>query len=421
MASILFRGGAVLDSDAGILLDGYEVLVENDRIKEVSDRPIRINDADIIDLHGNVLMPGLIDAHIHIYLSELDLARLAGIPTSLAVAKAGPVLRSMLERGFTSVRDNGGADWGIREAVNSGVLRGPRLFIAGRAISQTGGHADYRNRAGDGAGHHCCSALGLFAHIADGVPAVLQATREELRKGADHIKIMISGGVASPYDPLESLQFTDEEIKAAVVSANNWGKYVAAHAYSARAIRRGVECGVRSIEHGNLIDEPTAKLVAEKGAFVVPTLVTYDAMARRGRELGLSESTLEKNRKVLDRGLCSIEILSDAGVEIGFGTDLLGSLQVDQSRELLLRSEVQSPAEVLRSATIINARLLGKEGELGAIKPGALADLVVVQGNPLENLDVFQHQGASLPVILKGGEVVKRESVCSLRTITAMA
>jgi imidazolonepropionase-like amidohydrolase len=240
-----------------------------------------------------------------------------------------------------------------------------------------------------------------------------------LRKGADHIKIMISGGVASPYDPLESLQFTEEEIKAAVDSATNWGKYVAAHAYSAPAIRRGVECGVRSIEHGNLVDESTATLMAERGAFVVPTLVTYDSMARRGRELGLSPSTLEKNKKVLECGLRSLEIFKSAGVEMGFGSDLLGILQPDQSREFLLRSEVLSPAEVIRSATITNARLLGREAELGIIRPGALADMLVVQGNPLQDLEVLQNQGASMPVIIQGGRFVKRGTIAKARSLIA--
>jgi imidazolonepropionase-like amidohydrolase len=418
LTSILFRGGAVLDTQAGILLEGHEVLVENDRIMEVSDRPIRSGDATVVDLQGQTLMPGLIDAHVHIYLSELDLTRLAEIPTSLTVARAAPILRGMLDRGFTSVRDNGGADWGIREAVNSNILAGPRLFIAGRVLSQTGGHGDYRSRTvGSSPAGHCCSGLGMFADVVDGTPAVLQAAREQLRKGADHIKIMISGGVASPYDPLESLQFTEEEIKAAVDSATNWGKYVAAHAYSAPAIRRGVECGVRSIEHGNLVDESTARLMAERGAFVVPTLVTYDSMSRRGRELGLSPSTLEKNKKVLDCGLRSLEIFKSAGVQMGFGSDLLGVLQPDQSREFLLRSEVLSPAEVIRSATTTNARLLGREAELGIIRPGALADMLVVQGNPLEDLEVLQNQGASMPVIIQGGRFVKRGNIAKARSV----
>ena len=315
----------------------------------------------------------------------------------------------MIERGFTTVRDAGGADWGIREAVESGILPGPRLFIAGRAISQTGGHGDFRSRTAglETEAVQCCNGLNLFSILADGVPSVLHAAREELRKGADHIKIMISGGVASPNDPLEGLQFTEDEIKAAVHTATSSGKYVSAHAYSSAAIRRGIECGVRSIEHGNLIDERTARLVAENEAFVVPTLVTYDSMDRRGRELGLPAKNLEKNKKVLKAGLHSLEICKAAGVQMGFGTDLLGILRSDQSREILIRSEVLSPAEIIRSATVTNARLLNMQSELGEIKPGALADLLIVDGDPLKDLNLLQDQGAHLHTIMKGGNFFK--------------
>jgi imidazolonepropionase-like amidohydrolase len=409
VTKFLFRGGSALDVSAGVLLDGYEVLVEGDHIKEVSDQPIRTVDAFVVDLRGRVLMPGLIDAHVHIYLSELDLTLIKDIPVTLAVARAGPVLRAMLERGFTTVRDAGGADWGIREAVDSGILPGPRLLISGRVISQTGGHADFRSRTNGASsnGCSCCSGLELFAHVVDGVPAVLHAAREELRKGADHIKIMISGGVASPNDPLEGLQFTDEEIRAAVQAAEASGKYASAHAYSAAAIRRGVECGVRTIEHGNLIDDCTARFVAERKSFVVPTLVTYDSIDRRGRDLGMPAKNLEKNKKVLSAGLRSLEICKAAGVEIGFGTDLLGVLRADQSREFLIRTEVLSPAEVLRSATVTNARLLGKESEIGQIKTGALADLLVIDGDPLKDLNLLQDEGAHISAIMKNGRFFK--------------
>lgn len=410
VTKFLFRGGSVLDVSAGVLLDGYQVLVEGDRIKEVSDQPIRTVDAFVVDLRGRVLMPGLIDAHVHIYLSELDLTLIKDIPVTLAVARAGPVLRAMLERGFTTVRDAGGADWGIREAIDSGILPGPRLLISGRVISQTGGHADFRSRTNGASSNGCSCCRGLeqlFAHLVDGVPAVLHAAREELRKGADHIKIMISGGVASPNDPLEGLQFTEEEIRAAVQAAEASGKYASAHAYSAAAIRRGVECGVRTIEHGNLIDDCTARFVAERKSFVVPTLVTYDSMDRRGRDLGMPAKNLEKNKKVLSAGLRSLEICKAAGVEIGFGTDLLGVLRADQSREFLIRAEVLSPAEVLRSATVTNARLLGKESEIGQIKAGALADLLVIDGDPLKNLNLLQDEGAHISAIMKNGKFFK--------------
>jgi len=404
VTQIIFRGGSVLDAEAGILLEGHEVLVEGDRIKEVSDRQIHSTNATEIKLHGQVLMPGLIDAHVHTCLPELNLRLLADLPASYVVACSSRSMKAMLDRGFTTIRDNGGADWGIKEAVNRGVFPGPRMFIAGRTLSQTGGHGDFRNRTdSDSESCGCSTGLGMLSQIVDGVPAVLRAVREELRKGADHIKIMISGGVASPHDPLESLQFTEEEIEAAVQAAESWGKYTAAHAYSAAAIRRGVQCGVRSIEHGNLIDESTAKLAAERKAFVVPTLVTYESMARRGRELGLSDQTLEKNRKVLNAGLRSLELCKEAGVELGFGTDLLGPLQEDQSREFLIRAEALSTAEVIRSATVTNARLLGMENELGAIRPGALADLLVINGNPLNDLGVLQNQGQQISMIMKGG------------------
>ena len=214
----------MLDANAGVLLEGHEVLVEDDRIKEVSDRPIHAAHAAVTHLQGCVLMPGLIDAHVHIFLSELDLTRMAGLPATYVAARSGPAMRAMFARGFTTVRDNGGADWGIRQAVDSAIMHGPRLFIAGRVISQTGGHDDFRSRTDAGVQFcSCCSGLDLFAHVVDGVPAVLHAAREELRKGADHIKIMISGGVASPHDPLESLQFTEEEIKAAVQAGRGMG------------------------------------------------------------------------------------------------------------------------------------------------------------------------------------------------------
>ena len=397
---VLFRGGYVLDTESGLLLEDHEVLVEGDRIKEVSDRPITSSKAEIVDLYGRVLMPGLIDAHVHIFLTELNIPLLTQQTSSYVAARSTGILRSMLARGFTSVRDTGGADWGIRDAVNSGVLEGPRLFVAGRVLSQTGGHGDFRNRtASRPEPCDCCGGLSMFAHIVDGVPEVLRATREELRKGSDCIKIMISGGVASPNDPLESLQYTIEEIRAAVNAAESWGKYVAAHAYSAEAIRRGVESGVRSIEHGNLIDEPTANIVAEHHAFIVPTPVTYDSMARRGRELGMSDINLAKNRKVLERGVRSLEICKSAGVEMGFGSDLLGALHDDQSREFVIRAEALSPAEIIRSATLTNAKILCKEGELGTIRPGAFADLLVVDGNPLSDLSLFQQQGAHISVI----------------------
>jgi imidazolonepropionase-like amidohydrolase len=218
---------------------------------------------------------------------------------------------------------------------------------------------------------------------------------------------MVSGGVASQADPLESLQYRMDEIEAAVEEATNWGKYVAAHAYSAQAVMRAVSAGVRTIEHGNLIDDSTAATMARKGAYLVPTLIAYDSMRRRGRDYGLSEYSLQKNEVVLAAGLRSVELARNAGVKIGFGTDLLGQLQNDQCREFLLRAELMKPAEIIHSATVVNAEILQRAGELGELKPGAFADLIVVDGDPFADLGLFQDEGKHLSAIMKGGRFYK--------------
>lgn len=408
MARYLFTGGRLLDIRRGELLDGMNVLVDGERIAEVSDRPIKSSTATRVDLRGRVLMPGLIDCHIHVFLSEVDLARLDGVPLTLLTARAGVLMRNMLMRGFTTVRDTGGADWGVRSAVEQGLLAGPRLFVSGMAISQTGGHADFRRRTQDAFECPTCSGLAYTARVADGVSEVVKAVRDELRKGADQIKIMASGGVASQSDPLESLQYRMDEMQAACEEATRWGSYVAAHAYSAEAIRRAVTAGVRTIEHGNLVDEAGARLMAEKGAFLVPTLVAYDAMKRRAREFGMTPYSMAKNEMVIEGGLRSLELCRRAGVEIGFGSDLLGQLQDDHCREFLIRREVMSPLEILRSATLVSAKILRQEGRLGEVAAGAYADLLVVDGDPLASVDLFHDQGARLPMIMKAGRFEKR-------------
>ncbi len=407
MTRILFRNARLLAPADGTLVAGTSVLVEGDRIREVSTRPIPAGDATVVDCGGRTLMPGLIDCHVHVFLSEVSLRALEVVPLTLMTARAVPALRAMLDRGFTTVRDAGGADWGIREAVATGLLPGPRLFVAGPAIGQTGGHSDSRRRTDRGGTAPCANALAFTHAIADGVAGVRRAVRERLRQGADHVKIMASGGVASPHDPLESLQYTPAEIRAAVEEAAAFGRYVCAHAYAAQAVARAVECGVRSIEHGNLIDAPTAELMADRGAFLVPTLVAYDAIERLGAEFGLGPANLEKNRRVLEAGRRSLELARAAGVRMAYGSDLLGQLQPDQSRELRLRAEVLPAREVLHSATAVGAELLGRPGELGVVAPGALADLLVVDGNPLEDLGRLEAQGAHLSVILQGGRFHK--------------
>ncbi len=388
---------------------GHEVLIEGDTIREVSDRPIKADGVRKVDCGGRTLMPGLIDCHVHVYLVELGLGRLESMPLTLMTAKASKLLKDMLNRGFTTVRDTGGADWGIKEAVDTGVIPGPRLFISGRPISMTGGHGDSRRRTSGEPPCKCCNALSFVLETADGTSAVRKAVREQMRQGADQIKIFVSGGVASPWDPLDSLQYSLAEITAAVEEATSFGRYVLAHAYTPQAITRAVTSGVRTIEHGNLIDDATAKLMASHKSLMVANLVAYYAMKERGRSLGLSVDMLGKNDIVIDGGLRSLEICKRAGVPVAYGSDLLGQLQADQSREFLFRAEVLSPIEIIRQATLVGADVLRQTGKLGIVEPGAFADLIVVDGNPLKNLGLFQDQGAHLRAIMKAGQFHKNE------------
>jgi imidazolonepropionase-like amidohydrolase len=393
----------MLDPERDELAGGYEILVEGERIREVSERPIRASDATSMDCGGRTLMPGLIDCHAHVILSEVFIRQLENVPLTLMTARAAVALRAMLERGFTTVRDTGGADWGIKAAVEQGLIEGPRLFIAGRAIGPTGGHADGRRRTDSGSRCGCCHALALAMATADGEPEMRKAVREEMRQGCDHVKIMMSGGVASPYDPLDSLQFSPGEVAVAVEEAHAFGRYVCAHAYTPEAIERAAHAGVRTIEHGNLIDEARARLMASKGMLLVANLVTYYAMKERAASFGMPKEMLAKNDLVIEGGLRSLEICKRAGVPVAYGTDLLGPLQAEQSREFVLRAQVVPPLEIVRSATLVGARVLRKEGELGCLRAGAFADLLVVDGNPLKDIGVLQAPEKSLCVIMQGG------------------
>ncbi len=288
MSQILFRNCGLLDGTHSEIREGFDVLVVDERIQEISDRPLKAPNAQEIDLHGRTLMPGLTDAHVHVTAVDANIAALEDLPPSLLTAKAKVLLGKMLMRGFTTVRDAGGADWGLSEAVSLGLFKGPRLLFSGHPLSQTGGHGDSRNKNNSYEGCACGISNSSLSRLADGVDEVRKAARDELRKGATQIKIMASGGVASPTDHVANTQYSLEEIQAVVEEAVAARTYVMAHAYTARAIKRALECGVRSIEHGNLIDQETAELATKLGAFVVPTMVTYQMLHKLGR-LGLPE------------------------------------------------------------------------------------------------------------------------------------
>jgi len=400
---LLFRNLRLLDPRFDEARGGYEVLVEGDRFREVSDRPIRSDSATAIDCGGRVLMPGLIDCHVHCMHDEVYMRRMEDVPLTLATARAAVRLRSMLDRGFTTVRDTGGTDWGIKTAVDEGLIVGPRLFVAGRSIGPTGGHADGRGRTNTGYPCPCCNTMAYLRQMADGEDEIRKVVREQMRQGCDHVKIMVSGGVASPFDPLDSLQFSIPEIEAAVEEAEAFGRYVLAHAYAAEAIERAVVSGVRTIEHGNLIDEPRAELMAREGAYLVANLVAYVAMKERAAQFGMPAEMLEKNEMVLQGGFRSLEICKRAGVKVAYGSDLLGALLEDQSREFSIRATLLPPIEIIRSATTIAAEVVRRPGKLGVIEPEAWADLIVVDGDPLEDITLLEGQGAHLAAIVKGG------------------
>jgi len=406
MVNTLLRNARIFDGFNDDIADGQDLLIEGDIIREISDTPIASGSAEVIDLKGAFVMPGLIDAHVHVTDWGASPAELAHQPASYTALRAARNMKQMLLRGFTTVRDACGADFGLAAAVEEGLVQSPRLYYVGKALSTTGGHGDFRARGDDSASCGCADR-GLSV-VVDGEAACRQAARNELRKGAHAVKIMASGGVASPTDPINNLQFSEAEVRAIVEEAAFQGRYVMAHAYTAEAIRRCLEFGVRSIEHANLIDRETAEFATARGAYVVPTLITYAAMHERGAEIGLPKHSIAKMHDVREAGLQSLEYLKAARTRTGFGTDLFGALQTDQSRELLIRAEIDSRVDVLRSATSVNAELLGMAGKIGCIRPGAFADILIVAGNPVEDLNVLQGQGERIIYIVKGGQFIKR-------------
>ena len=397
----------IFDGTTPDLLADRLVGVADGNIAHVSREPWDHVPDRVIDLRGQVLMPGLIDAHYHAYAGEGKFRTLEELPLTLLAHRARNYLEASLSRGFTSVRDAAGADYGLWRAIEDGAFNSPRLFFGGKALSQTGGHGDARPAHIGAAPCQCGSMPGVLVQVIDGVEAVRLAAREILRQGAHHVKIMASGGLSSPTDPTWMSQYTEDEIRAVVVEAGRWRRYVMAHAYAADTISRAVACGVRSIEHGNFIDASAAREVADAGAFVVPTLITYEDLAGNTDELEGPAREMGGLAEFRRRGLEAIEHCAGAGVKLGLGSDLFGDMHEYQAHELRMRGEVSTPFEVLHSATAINAELLQQAGRLGCVKPDSLADLIVVDGNPLEDLSLLWADRTKISLVMKHGEIVR--------------
>jgi len=411
MNTILFKNATLVDARFKKARPGFEVLVENKIIQEVKQGTIDRAHEQVIDLQGKTLMPGLIDAHTHVTGPEMSPAN-DNIPITEIAIQAGKYLENMLARGFTSIREAGGADMGLSNAITKGLVNGPRLFYSGKALTQRGGGGDFRKINDHAEPCTCIHSAITLSNIADGVDEVRKAAREELRKGATQIKIFASGGVVftSPTGKIPLFCYSEDEIKAIVEEAAGWGTYVMAHAYTLDAIARCVECGVRTIEHGNFLDDKTAKLMASKKVFLVPTLITLLAMSELGKA---DKGTFAKlDRKMIDDTIASgqhaIQIARSHGVKVGFGTDLWGVKGHEwQLKEFSLRAKVDTPFDSIYSATIVNAEILNLPDKLGIIEPNAYADLIVVDGNPLEDINCLVEYEEHLKLVMKDGIIYK--------------
>lgn len=405
--STAFTNARVFDGYSRSLKDGLTVLVDDDRISAVGDSADIPDGTTVIDCKGKVLTPGLIDAHVHVVANSVDLSAGRQWP-SFVYSQARHIMEGMLARGFTTVRDGGGADAGLVRAVEGGWVAGPRLVISGLALSQTGGHGDMRSvhlLPGENTNHRVGS---MIARVCNGVAEVREAARDELRKGAHFIKIMASGGAASVTDPIDNTQFSGEELAAIVEEAVAWNTYVMAHAYTPRAIEAVVKAGGRTIEHGNLIDATSARLMSQNDVWLCPTLVASDILTQFADRYGFSDTSMKKIAYVRERGLESLAIARDNGVKIGFGTDLLGiELHDYQGEEFTLRARVEDPVDTLLSATGLNAEMMQMEGTIGTIAVGAFADILVLDEDPTTDPTAFTKRGDNLDVIMKGGRFFK--------------
>ena len=377
--SLRIRNGLVFDGESAELTE-RTVVIDGGVIVEDEDGPSDIRE---IDARGGVVTPGFIDAHLHAYAVSLNLLHNETRTLSYLALAAARRLGAALGRGFTTVRDVAGGDAGLHRGIAAGLIRAPRYFYTGAALSQTGGHGD-----ATAADDTLCFHSGPGLEVVDGVEDLRIAVRRRFHGGAHAIKIMASGGVTSPSDPLKVPQYSVEEIRVVSEEAARRGSYVAAHAYSPEAIVQALRGGVRSIEHGNLLDPETASAMASAGAYLVPTLATYDAMARLGASLGMTSVGLAKNAEVLDRGRAAIDHARNAGVPVGFGSDLMGDLETEQLQGLRLQCDVTGPLDLLRSLTSVNAALLGEE-RLGRIAPGAAGDVLIFDGDPFANPELL--------------------------------
>jgi imidazolonepropionase-like amidohydrolase len=393
------------------------ILIVNNLIQKVSSSPIptdKNGGTRVIDGKGKFLMPGMIDAHMHEFLSAATLMGLQAGDVGYAHIKAGLEANAILLRGFTSIRDLGGPMFGVKAAIDEGSINGPRIWPSGAMISQTAGHGDFRTinekSVALGGNIHFSSDIGA-AIIADGKDAVLAAVRENLKRGASQIKLTAGGGVSSVFDPLDVAQFTEEELKAAVEATEDWGTYVTVHAFTDRAILKAISAGVRCIEHGHLMSESTLKLMAEKGIWLC--MQPLDSAGRAD----FNADQRQAKKDVANGSDIIYTLAKKYHVKLAWGTDVFFNPSINKFQNTYIPKMAKwfTPYEVLKMITYDNAQLLAlsgkrspyREGKLGVIEEGAYADMILVDGNPLKDLNVLVDYEKNFVLIIKNGTVIK--------------
>jgi len=399
--------GTVLDTSTMELVENKTLVIEADRIVDIVDGRSSVQ-ADVdIDAKGQFVLPGFIDGHFHHWIVTMDFGRLTNMTAVERGINMGRLAEGTVRRGFTTIRDAGGDNRGLMKAIANGSCQGPRIVQAGRILSQTGGHGDFRPESIEVAECGCQIFADHAGFVVDGVDACRKAARQALRDGSQFIKIMTSGGVSSPTDPFDSVQFTAEEIQAITTETDHRHTYTTSHAYLPDSIQLAINNGVKCIEHGNGLDATTASRMVELGATMVPTLIAYKALNEVGPKVGFPESMLAKNDGVFEMGQNAVEIAKTAGVELGFGTDLLGEGHYLQNQEFAIRANLEPAADVLRSMYVTNVRLCQMEGQIGTLTPGAFADVVVSRVNPLDDLAALAEPDANLSSIILQGEPIR--------------